>query len=93
MIRINFEEIAKIDDTHIFEDKLDEIITIAGDCAFHKVTEKQLDRARDILNQLNDLYIRKGLEPMYEPSDNFANELRNWYVEILNQDKYGGFLN
>lgn len=93
MIRINFEEIARVDDTRIFEDKLDEIITIAGDCVFHKVTEKQLDRARDILNQLNDLYIRKGLEPMYEPSDNFANELRNWYVEILNQDKYGGFLN
>lgn len=93
-MNIDFEQIAKLDHENALCDDLDELIKISSNCAFHKVKDGQIDKAKSILESINSLYVRNGLDPIYDivGSNDMVTELKRLYINILNQDKYGGFL-
>lgn len=89
---IDVEQIAKLDHENALCDDLCELAEIAGHCVFRKVTEKQIDRAKHILEKINCFCTRHKLDPVYNPADDIQTAIKQWYFNMLNRDKYGGFL-
>lgn len=89
---IDVEQIAKLDHENALCDDLCELAKIASNCVFHKVTEKQIDRAKHILETINCFCTRNKLDSVYSPTDDIETALKQWFFNMLNRDKYGGFL-